>query len=172
MINKQEFIVTNQLHPQCLMLEPWEVFSKSIETVIDHKRIVYDYCAMIAALAESYKQSAQKLEGEPEPKDEDFLDQAVEWVEYNTMRSLPYYAEEFRPYVVYIPKETLDEYIEVFRKAHGSKIDTIIQQPIFIQKCTNLRQECYGDVDNFEKRFTRLMNSSIKNFEKSLTSES
>ncbi len=55
-------------------------------------------------LARSYeKEYWKEHKNETYDKDRftDFLDEAVEWVDYNTIGSLPYYEHSFRPIVMF-----------------------------------------------------------------------
>ena len=51
--------------------------------------LVYDYNKMIECLAKEYNES------------EDPATDAIEWVEYNTLRTLPYMQEDGRPVIIY-----------------------------------------------------------------------
>ncbi len=51
--------------------------------------LVYDYSKMIESLAAEYEDS------------EDPTTDAIEWIEYNTLRTLPYISQEGRPVIVY-----------------------------------------------------------------------
>ena len=58
---------------------------------------------MAESLAESYKQYELENPNEfTESKtDRDYYMEAVEWLDYNTIRSLPYFDEETRPIIMY-----------------------------------------------------------------------
>ena len=51
--------------------------------------LVYDYNKMIASLAIEYEDT------------EDPIMDAIEWIEYNTLRTLPYMSNEGRPVILY-----------------------------------------------------------------------
>ena len=51
--------------------------------------LVYDYNKMVETLSEEYKDA-----DEPEIN-------AIEWIEYNTLRTLPYIQEDGRPVIIY-----------------------------------------------------------------------
>lgn len=51
--------------------------------------LVYDYSKMIESLAVEYEGS------------EDPTTDAIEWIEYNTLRTLPYIPKEGRPVIMY-----------------------------------------------------------------------
>ena len=90
-MTKDKFIQENDLVDGCIMLEPWNTFSKAIIKVIDKKHIVYDYDKLVEALAEDYKGGSEN--------EENCYQNALDWVEYNTMRSIPYMSKGFRPYI-------------------------------------------------------------------------
>ena len=104
-MTKEEFIKKHKLVDGCVILEPWEVFSKGIVKVIGHSHIVYDYELLAEALAEDYR----KASDEPEDPDYDFLTQAYEWIDYNTIRSIPYFPKSCRPYITFGGKGRMAE---------------------------------------------------------------
>lgn len=141
-LSKEEFIAQNKLVNDCIILEPWEDFSPAIETVLDGKRIVYDHDKLVESLAESYRRNANT----PENPDYDYETQAVEWIDYNTMRSLPYWKEEFRPIIVCISKEELNEFLEqLYSEFDKNKIDELMKDDSFIEYLTILRQFSYDE---------------------------
>lgn len=73
-------------------------YDKSIIGITEDNRVVYDYEAMIEEFAE----------------DEDCsIEEAQEWVDYNTMRAIPYFGPS-RPIVINFVKEDLiDQYLGV-----------------------------------------------------------
>lgn len=143
-LSKEEFIVRNNLAEGCIILEPWEDFSPAIETVLSGKRIVYDFHKLVESLAESYRRNAET----PENPDYDYETQAIEWIDYNTMRSLPYWQEEFRPIIVYISKEELDEFFEqLYSEFDKNKIDTLMKDESFVEHLTIIRQFSYDEFD-------------------------
>lgn len=143
-LSKEEFIVQNKLAEDCIILEPWEDFSPAIETVLSGKRIVYDFHKLVESLAESYRKNAKT----PENPDYDYETQAIEWIDYNTMRSLPYWQEEFRPIIVYISKEELDEFFEqLYSEFDKNKIDTLMKDESFVEHLIIIRQFSYDEFD-------------------------
>lgn len=64
-----------------LMLEGDEFAESAIGLTTDHC-IVYDYNIMVQSLAKYYR--------EDNDTDEDAILKAIEWIDYNTLRSLPY----------------------------------------------------------------------------------
>ena len=143
-LSKEEFIVQNKLASGCIILEPWEDFSPAIETVLEGKRIVYDYDKLVESLAESYRRSAKI----PEDPDYDYETQAIEWIDYNTVRSLPYWQEEFRPIIVCISKEELNEFFEQFYSEFDkNKIEKLMKDESFVEHLTIIRQLSYDEFD-------------------------
>jgi len=143
-LSKEEFVSQNKLADECIILEPWEDFSPAIETVLSGKRIVYDYNKLVKSLAESYRRNAKT----PENPDYDYETQAIEWIDYNTMRSLPYWKEEFRPVIVGISKEELDEFFEeLYSEFSKDKIDELMKDESFVEHLTIIRQFSYDEFD-------------------------
>ena len=129
-LSKEEFISQNKLANGCIILEPWE------ENSLGRKRIVYDFHKLVESLAESYRKNAKT----PENPDYDYETQAIEWIDYNTMRSLPYWKEEFRPIIVCISKEELDEFFEqLYSEFDKNKIDTLMKDEFFVVHFTIIR---------------------------------
>ena len=88
--------ILSQLDKKALLLEPRELLDKAIVAAFLNakggKVAVYDYDLLVGAFAED-------MEGEtPEEKES----AAVEWVEYNTIRALPY-AGEWAPMILGLP---------------------------------------------------------------------
>lgn len=103
-MTKEEFIETYRLEDDCIILEPWEDFKGGIMGVTeDRNHVVYSYQAMIESLARSYEKEYwdnHKDEMYDESRFSDFLDEAVEWIDYNTLRSLPYLDTNYRPIIM------------------------------------------------------------------------
>ena len=101
---REEFIETYQLEDECMILEPWEDFKGGIVGVTeDRTQIIYSYQGMVESLARSYeKHYYEKNKNEVYDADRftQFLDEAVEWIDYNTLRSLPYYDVNRRPIIM------------------------------------------------------------------------
>ena len=143
-LSKKEFIVQNKLAEDCIILEPWEDFSPTIETVLSGKRIVYDFHKLVESLAESYRKNAKT----PENPDYDYETQAIEWIDYNTMRSLPYWQEEFRPIIVCISKEELNEFFEqLYSEFDRNKIEKLMKDESFVEHLAIIRQSSYDEFD-------------------------
>ena len=64
------------------------------------------------------------------------------------MRSLPYWKEEFRPIIVCISKEELDEFFEqLYSEFDKNKIDTLMKDESFVEHLTIIRQFSYDEFD-------------------------
>ena len=64
------------------------------------------------------------------------------------MRSLPYWKEEFRPIIVCISKEELDEFFEhLYSEFDKSKIDTLMKDESFVEHLTIIHQFSYDEFD-------------------------
>lgn len=94
-MDKQDFIDYYQLEDDTIILEDWDTFSKGIVGVSeDHCHIIYGYNKLVDALSESYKNENQTDE-------EDLITMAIEWIEYNTLRSIPYMDQGHCPIIMY-----------------------------------------------------------------------
>lgn len=95
-MTKDEFADITGIDEEAVVLEDWDIFSKAIIGVDqDGMRVVYGYDRIIKALAESYMKDDGNL------SQEEATTMAVDWVDYNTLRGLPYIAEEHRPIIVF-----------------------------------------------------------------------
>lgn len=103
-MTKEEFIETYQLEDGCIILESWEDYKGGIVGVTeDRSQIIYSYQAMVESLARAYEKDYWDKHKD-EPYDEDrfseFLDEATEWIDYNTLRALPYKDVSRRPIIM------------------------------------------------------------------------
>lgn len=83
---------------EIIILEPQKDFNKGIIGVTEDKcHLVYDFQKLVAGMAgENFMNKSND-----ERTFEDFLEEASEWVDYNTIRSLPYMNEKYRPIIIY-----------------------------------------------------------------------
>lgn len=80
-----------------ILIEPCEIYGNAIIGISeDRKHFIYDYHEMVAALSEDYKKNC-KDESVP---NEQFYDEAVQWIEYNTLRAIQYENSEYKPIVI------------------------------------------------------------------------
>ena len=101
-MTKEEFIETYQLEDECLILEPWEDYKGGIIGVTeDRTQIIYSYQSMVESLARAYEKDYwDKHETYDADRFSEFLDEAVEWIDYNTLRALPYEDVNHRPIIM------------------------------------------------------------------------
>lgn len=95
-MTKEEFIEETMIDENAITFEDWEVFSKGIiGTDVNNTRVVYSYDKLVNALSEDYMKQDSNL------SNEEAVTMAMEWLDYNTIRSLPYIEETYRPIIVY-----------------------------------------------------------------------
>lgn len=104
-MTKQEICERFGIEEPVLFLEPEEVFNKGILGVSeDKKHIIYGYYTLAAALAEDYEKEWNDKEHNDcdspgcEP---DFYNDAFEWLDYNTIRAMPYENQDIVPIIIY-----------------------------------------------------------------------
>ena len=86
------------LEDGAIILEPQEDFNKGIIGVSEDKcHIIYSYQKLTESLAESYK----NYEKDENKTIEDYIDEASEWIDYNTIRSISYFDKEYAPIIIY-----------------------------------------------------------------------
>lgn len=82
-----------------ILFEPREDFDKGIIGVSENKcHLIYSYQKLTEALAKYYEKNK---EADSQETYDDFLDEACEWVDYNTIRSIPYMNSEYAPIIIY-----------------------------------------------------------------------
>lgn len=82
----------NENNPNAIMFKDPSFYNAIIGytfNAYDNVVLVYSYDKMIECLAEEYSNS------------DDPVTDAIEWIEYNTLRSLPYVPSEHRPIIIY-----------------------------------------------------------------------
>lgn len=103
-MTKEEFLKQYETEEDTMIFEPWEYFCDSIIGITEnHCQIIYSYEGMIQSLAKSYEKEYYEQNTDKKYDSNlfsDFLLQAVEWIEYNVIRSLPYWNAEFRPIIM------------------------------------------------------------------------
>ena len=153
-MTKEEFLEKYEVEDGCIMLEPWDIFSKGIESVLNHKRIVYDYYGLVRALSDDYSKDDKVVDF-----GFDHIEEAVEWLEYNTIRSLPYMNEEFRPFIVSISTDEYESCLDKLKSFYGDdKINKLLENDKFVIKVFGLREDCCDDVE-FETSMDKLVGS-------------
>lgn len=85
-----------------LFLDPPEVYDKGILGVSeDHRHIVYGYWKLVDTLAEDFKKEWHNNDHPDDEEVPDFAVEAIEWLDTNTIRSLPYQDQEVCPIIIY-----------------------------------------------------------------------
>lgn len=80
-------------------MEPQEDFNCGIIGITeDRKHIVYSYDKLTEGMAEK---EFKNKKPDDERSFEDCLIEVCEWVDYNTIRQLPYMDEDSRPIIIY-----------------------------------------------------------------------
>ena len=93
-----EKLIDWNVDEDAIVFEPREVFDEGIIGVSEDKfHLIYSYQKLTEALAKSY----QKENKDTGQTFEDFLDEACEWVDYNTIRSIFYFNSEYAPIIIY-----------------------------------------------------------------------
>lgn len=94
-----EKIIDWNIESETIILEPQEYFNKGLIGVTEDKcHLIYSYQKIIHGNA---CDEFMKKESDDERSFEDFLQETSEWVDYNTIRSLQYMNEKYRPIIIY-----------------------------------------------------------------------
>lgn len=96
---REDFVNDWNMEDDAIFLDPPEEFDGGIIGVTEDKcHIVYSYDKLVESIAKAYKEYAK---GKTEETDEDFISQAAEWIDFNTLRQLPYMDQEHVPIIIY-----------------------------------------------------------------------
>jgi len=102
--NMQDFINEWGLEDDVIILEPQNDFNKGIVGVTeDRHHIVYSLDKLAIAFAESF-QKEDKCENK-EMEFHDWYMEAVEYLDFNTVRAIPYMNQDYAPILMYDVKE-------------------------------------------------------------------
>ena len=106
-MTRQEICEHYNLEEPIIFFDPEEVFDKGILGVSEDKRhVIYGYYTLAAAIAEDNEKEwneKKHKEGEEVP---DFYFDALEFIDKNTIGTIPYLDEEKAPIIIYeMPKE-------------------------------------------------------------------
>ncbi len=94
----REFIDLYNLDENVIILEPQEDFNRGIIGVSeDKKHLIYSYEKLTCLLAQEYK----NFEHDNQKTNEDYLFEACEWVDYNTLRAISSMNQEYAPIIIY-----------------------------------------------------------------------
>lgn len=101
-MTKEEFVEKYSLDPETILIgsdEEWEIYKNAIVGVTEDKcHVVYSYNKMVESLADSYMRDSYD-------KNRDYATEAMEWIDYNVTRSIPYLSENYRPIIIYDVEE-------------------------------------------------------------------
>lgn len=100
-----EKIIDWNVEDGIIILEPQEEFNDGIIGISEDKcHLIYSYQKLTESLAKKYESDFYEKNPDniyqPELK-EDFIQDACEWLDYNTVRQLPYMNEKYRPVIIY-----------------------------------------------------------------------
>jgi hypothetical protein len=106
-MTKEEIVEHFDIEDPVIFFEPSEVFNKGILGISEDKHhLIYGYYTLAAALAEDYEKEWKGKEHKEDEEEPDFMSDAFEWLDYNTIRSLPYCDEDVCPILIYeLPQE-------------------------------------------------------------------
>ena len=80
-----------------------EFYGPAIIGITHSNRVVYDYDKMIDALAQDYAKGDGKVLNDLDDDEQyEYIQQAQEWIDYNTIRSLPYHIMGDKPMPIVI----------------------------------------------------------------------
>lgn len=88
-MTKEEIVELYNIEEPVVFFEPSEIFNKGILGITeDHKHLIYGYYALATALAEDYEKEwdeSDHSDCDDESCKPDFLSDAFEWLDYNTV---------------------------------------------------------------------------------------
>ena len=97
-MTKEEFIEKYSIEPEAIFIgsdDEWEIYKDAIVGVTEDKcHIVYSYNKMVESLVDSYMKESYD-------KNRDYATKAMQWIDYNTIRSIPYLSENYKPIIIY-----------------------------------------------------------------------
>lgn len=87
-----------------VFFEPSEVFNKGIIGITEDKEhLIYGYEKLAIALSEEYEKEWNESKHSADEEKPDFYFDACEWIDYNTIRKIPYIKNEYgyEPIIIY-----------------------------------------------------------------------
>lgn len=98
-MTKEEFVEKYSIEPDAVFIgsdEEWEIYKDAIVGVTEDKcHIVYSYNKIVESLVDSYMKESYD-------ENRDYVTEAMEWIDNNnTIRSIPYLLENYRPIIIY-----------------------------------------------------------------------
>lgn len=111
----KEFLSEFELE-DCLYFSEEETISAIIGFEDSERCLVYDYDKLITSFVEHFRKYDKESKTE-----EELYEEALEWVEYNTIRSLPYKQHE------YIVRDDSEKIVETFYRHEDAekKVDSL-----------------------------------------------
>lgn len=117
-IQRKRIVRKYGAYKSVLFLDPSKDYDPAIVGVTDDKlHLIYDFDKMAENISENYSEFYHKhpekladIGEEADPDEVDYYTMAVEWIEYNTIRSLPYYYDNNGPVVRYVDYDNDGEY--------------------------------------------------------------
>ena len=93
----KEKIIDMGIEDETIILEPQEDYNCGLIGVTEDKcHLIYSYSKLTEGMAQKeFENSAGEMTLD------ECLQEACEWVDYNTIRSLPYMDEDHRPIMIY-----------------------------------------------------------------------
>lgn len=101
-MTREEIIDKLGIEEPVVFFDPPEVYDKGILGISeDHCHLIYGYFTLASVLAEDYKKEWESKEHKEDEEIPDFYSDACEWLDYNTIRSVPYTHSENYPIIIY-----------------------------------------------------------------------
>lgn len=92
MMSYEDLYELGFVEDEAVVLDPREIFNKAVVVVsVDGRHLIYDY-----------ELAAEALQNANSEGDAFDLQEAIEYLEFNTLRALEYVPTEFRPIVVHM----------------------------------------------------------------------
>ena len=92
----EEFAADNDLEDGTIILEPHCTLKRGIVGITEDRcHVVYSFEKLTEALAEDFTDAGADSD--------DAQTMAIEWLDYNTIRSIGYMPEEYRPFIIMEP---------------------------------------------------------------------
>ena len=106
-MTRKEICEYYNLEEPIIFFNPEEVFDKGILGVSEDKRhVIYGYYTLATTLAEDFRKEWEKEKHNEDEEVPDFMLDAFEFIDKNTIGTIPYLDEEKAPIIIYeMPKE-------------------------------------------------------------------
>lgn len=101
-MTKQEICEYYEIEEPIVFFDPEEVFNKGILGVSEDKHhVIYGYYTLATALAEDFRKEWEKEKHNEDEEVPDFMLDAFEWIDKNTIGTISYLNEENCPIIIY-----------------------------------------------------------------------